>query len=54
MTVTYCARCDKPLKDDDAEPINMAAPTGSGTTMYVCKTYCRSAPTQTAPYSKRH
>jgi hypothetical protein len=54
VTGTYCARCNKPLKDDDAEPINMAAPTGSGTTIYVCKTYCRSAPTQTAPYSRQH
>jgi hypothetical protein len=55
VTGTYCARCNKPLKDDDAEPINVAAPTGSGTTIYVCnKTYCRSASTQTAPCSRRH
>ncbi|MEU0584601.1 hypothetical protein [Streptomyces sp. NPDC006132] len=49
-----CARCDRHLKDDEAEPINMAAATGAGTTIYLCKGYCKSAPRQTTPHSIRH
>jgi hypothetical protein len=51
----YCARCNKPIKDDEAKKTDHAAPTGAGTTIYVCRDYgqCKPVPTQTAPVSKR-
>jgi hypothetical protein len=49
----YCARCNKPLKDDEADPIDMAAPTGPGVKIFVCKTHCKPVPTQTSPVSTR-
>jgi hypothetical protein len=54
--VTYCARCNEPLKGDEVKEIDVAAPTGAGTKITVCRDYsaCKPAPTQTAPYSIRH
>jgi hypothetical protein len=53
--VTYCARCNKTLKDDEAKEIDHAAPTGAGTKITVCLDYsaCKPPPTQTTPYSRR-
>ncbi len=54
--MTYCVRCNKPLKSDDAKAINMPAATGAGTTISVCLDYseCKPVPIQTSPYSIRH
>ncbi|MFI8832701.1 hypothetical protein ACIGPN_16885 [Streptomyces afghaniensis] len=56
MSVPYCARCSKPLKDDEAKEIDVAPPTGAGTKITVCLNYflCKPPPTQTAPYSRRY
>ena len=48
----FCARCNKPLKDWYDEIDNPAA-TGGGATIYVCKSWCKPAPTQSAPVSRR-
>ena len=45
----FCQRCNKPLTDEDAQPIDNMRPTGAGSTVYICKVPCRPVPTQTAP-----
>jgi hypothetical protein len=49
----FCARCDKPLKDRDAAPVDVARPTGAGLTLYVHRYLCRKPVSQTAPESRR-
>lgn len=49
MTPQFCARCNKPLKDSDAKPIDKLSTSSGGATIYVCKVLCKPAPTQTAP-----
>lgn len=48
-----CQRCNKPLTDETALPVDNERPTGAGFTVYVCKELCTSAPTQTSPVSRR-
>lgn len=45
----FCARCGKPLKDEDATPVDVARPTGAGLTLYVHRYLCRKPVSQTAP-----
>lgn len=48
----FCARCDKPLKEDQAERVDVDRPTGAGLTVYVHPYLCRKAQTQTSPASR--
>lgn len=45
----FCQRCDRPLKDDQAVRVDNPGATGSGATVYQCKSWCRAKPRQTAP-----
>ncbi|CAL9504731.1 hypothetical protein SUDANB126_03512 [Streptomyces sp. enrichment culture] len=45
----FCQRCDKPLRDDEAERIDNGGATGAGSTITVCRIPCRPTPRQTAP-----
>ncbi|MDH6628757.1 hypothetical protein M2271_006590 [Streptomyces sp. LBL] len=44
-----CARCDLRILPGDEKPVDNAAPTGAGTTVYIHKHLCRKTPTQTSP-----
>lgn len=44
-----CARCDKPMKDEDAEPVDYDSPSGPGTTLHVHRQGCKRTPQQTTP-----
>jgi hypothetical protein len=46
----FCARCDQPLKDSEAEPLFIARPTGPELAVYVHRTLCRPDPS-TSPVS---
>ena len=48
----FCARCDKPVKDEDAVPVDVERPTGAGQTLYVHPYLCKKPPTQTSPASR--
>lgn len=48
-----CARCDKPIPDGQAVPVDMPRPTGAGVTLHVHKRLCKKVLTQTAPASSR-
>jgi hypothetical protein len=47
-----CARCGRPLKEDQALPVDLARPTGAGQTLYVHLDLCREPKTQTSPVSR--
>ena len=47
-----CARCDKPIRDGTAEPVDVDRPTGAGQTLYVHAYLCRKPQTQTSPASR--
>ena len=51
-----CARCQEPKRDDEMEPIAKDSASGSGGTLYVCRSYaaCKPVPSQTTPHSIRH
>ena len=47
-----CARCNKPLKGA-YDTIVIDGATGPGGTVTVCPVWCRRAPTQSSPASRR-
>lgn len=48
----YCQRCNKPLSDGEYDEVDTERPTGPGSTIYICKDWCKPVPTQTAPVSR--
>ncbi|NEB05351.1 DUF6415 family natural product biosynthesis protein [Streptomyces sp. SID13726] len=50
--VKWCQRCGKPLLPGTYDRIDNERPTGPGTTVYVCKNWCKRANTQTSPVSR--
>lgn len=50
--VMFCARCDKPLREADAAPVDVHRPTGAGSTVYIHRGGCQAPPHQTSPVSR--
>ena len=48
----FCARCGHPLKEADAEPVDVDRPTGAGITLHVHRVLCTAPPHQTSPVSR--
>lgn len=44
-----CARCDKPMRDDEAKALPKTSTSGAGMTLYFHKVPCTPAPHQSAP-----
>ncbi|MGA5603986.1 hypothetical protein ACPCUF_23620 [Streptomyces griseoincarnatus] len=49
----FCQRCDRPLKDDEAEVFDNPGTSGAGSTIVVCKEWCTPSPHQTSPVPGR-
>ena len=48
-----CARCDHRILPGEEEPVDNAAPTGPGSTVYIHRVLCKQAPHQSTP-ARRH
>lgn len=48
----FCARCDEPLREGQAQPVDVERPTGAGCTVYIHRGGCQAPPRQTAPASR--
>ncbi|MFC9949180.1 hypothetical protein ACFVIN_01205 [Streptomyces prasinus] len=45
----YCQRCDKAIKERDAQQLDNPGASGAGSTTTVCRIPCRPTPRQTSP-----